>query len=102
MDFIAKHRQLMIALGGVILLAIIYFFFFSSPSSPDLTSSGVPASPTELFFANLQSELTPISFDTALFDDPRFNALVDIRTAITDETKGRQDPFAPIPGTATE
>lgn len=102
MDFIAKNRTLVLALGGVVLLAVIYFLFFNSPSSPDLSSTGAATSPTELFFANLQSELTPISFDTAIFTDTRFTALVDIRTAITDEAVGRPDPFAPIPGTTTE
>lgn len=99
MDFIAKNRTMFMALGAVLLLALGYFFFFNSASTPDL-STGTAASPTELFFANLQSELTPISFDTGLFSDTRFNALVDIRTAITDEAKGRQDPFAPLPGAA--
>jgi hypothetical protein len=47
---------------------------------------------------NLVGTLDPIAFDTTIFSDPRFNALVDLKTAIVDEPIGRPDPFAPIPG----
>jgi len=40
-------------------------------------------------------ELGPISFNTGIFTDPHFTALVDIATAVAPETFGRQDPLAP-------
>jgi hypothetical protein len=40
----------------------------------------------------------PTSFDTTLFADARFNALVDITQPIQQEEIGRTDPFATVPG----
>jgi len=42
--------------------------------------------------------LQPITFNTGIFSEPRFMALVDLATPITPETVGRFDPFAPVPG----
>ena len=52
-------------------------------------------------FQTLVGELQPITFDTAVFSDPRFNALVDISTPVTPQPPGRLDPFAPVGTVAT-
>jgi hypothetical protein len=48
-------------------------------------------------FKALINEL-PDSFDTRIFSDARFNALVDLTTRISPESLGRLDPFASIQG----
>ena len=55
-----------------------------------------PAAQTK--FQTLVGELTPISFNTSIFSDAHFTALVDIATPVAPETIGRLDPFAAITG----
>ncbi len=64
---------------------------------PALTAS-TSQNAAQTQFQVLVSELKPISFNTAIFSDPNFTALVDITTPVTPETPGRIDPFAPIAG----
>jgi hypothetical protein len=49
-------------------------------------------------FETLVGELQPISFNTGIFKDPKFDALVDITTSISPESSGRLDPLAPLSG----
>jgi len=74
------------------------YWYFSSQSSNDvsLTSSNPSESPAQSQFDLLVNQLQPISFNTSIFSDPRFAALIDLTTPITPETPGRADPFAPI------
>lgn len=95
---LAKNKGIIIGLGTVILIAVVYLIFFDQGPTADLTSSSTTGSPAELYFVNLSQELSDISFDTTVLNDPRFAALTDIRTAILPENTGRTDPFAPIPG----
>ncbi|HVW71625.1 MAG TPA: hypothetical protein VHB93_00545 [Candidatus Paceibacterota bacterium] len=97
---LAKNRGIIIGLGAIVLLAVAYLVFFSGSPSADLTS-GAPTSPDEMYFVNLSGELSDISFDTTVLQDPRFMALTDIRTAVLPEQTGRPDPFAPISGVST-
>jgi hypothetical protein len=77
-----------------------YWYFTSqSGNQPPLTSSTAGAdNPAQSQFQALVSELSPISFNTDIFSDPRFTALVDLKTPIAPEAAGRIDPFAPIGG----
>ena len=75
-----------------------WYFFVGRGNQPPLSSQGAPSSQTQAQFETLVNELQSISFNTAIFSDARFNALVDITTAISLEPSGRPDPLAPIPG----
>lgn len=90
----------MIGAGLVVVAGLVYFFFFSTAETDTVVSS-TPASDAELTFVNLASQLGTLEFDTSLLSDPRFMALVDVRTAIIPEASGRKDPFAPISGVPT-
>lgn len=82
---------------GFLAIAGGLWYFFSSPSEPTqepLTAQGL--NPAQTKFATLVSQLQPIHFDTAIFDDPNFLALVDLTTPVTPEPTGRPDPFAPL------
>jgi hypothetical protein len=74
------------------------YWYFSSQSTNDAALTGTePAeSPAQSQFDLLVNQLQPISFNTSIFSDPRFTALVDLTTPIAPETPGRADPFAPI------
>ena len=77
------------------------YWYFSSQSDTEAPLTGV--APTgqnavQSEFELLVTQLQPVSFNTDIFSDPRFVALVDLTTPITPETSGRVDPFAPISG----
>ncbi|HUY62409.1 MAG TPA: hypothetical protein VMV50_01285 [Candidatus Paceibacterota bacterium] len=81
------------AIGGT------YWYFFGGNSSQgSLSSSNATSTVAQQQFQTLASELQSISFNTSIFTDPRFAALVDIATPVTPEVSGRPDPFAPISG----
>ncbi|MDZ4284265.1 MAG: hypothetical protein U1A28_00375, partial [Patescibacteria group bacterium] len=44
----------------------------------------------------LLSNLKRLSFDEALFRDPRFRSLIDFSVELTPEPKGRRNPFLPF------
>lgn len=82
---------LIVAAGGY------WYFFMGSGNQPPLTeSSSQNAAQTQ--FQTLVSELQPISFNTAIFSNPKFTSLIDLTTPVSPEPSGRLDPFASIPG----
>lgn len=83
----------------VVILGGGYWYFFTGSSGNDMPlTAGDAASPTQVRFQTLVSELAPITFDTAIFSDARFNSLVDLSTPVAPEPSGKLDPFAPIAG----
>lgn len=100
---LGKNSIVVIALSVLILVGL-YWYFFAGPGSsnaPPLSATATQTD-TQTQFQSLIAQLQSINFDTSIFSDPRFTSLVDITTAITPETLGRNDPFAPVPGiTAT-
>ncbi len=92
-------NTILIAIATLILLGGGYWFFSSAGTGnePPLTA-GAAVNSAQMKFQTLVNELQPISFDTSIFSNPRFNSLVDIATPVTPEPAGRLDPFAPIAG----
>ena len=91
---------ILITLTAAIFAGGAYWHFFvnGATDQPPLTSTGVSDNPAQAQFQALIAELKPITFDTGIFEDPRFFALHDLKTAITEEPAGRPDPFAPVAG----
>jgi len=79
---------IVVAAGG-------YWYFFTGEEQPALTPA-TEGNQAQIRFQTLVGELQPISFNTDIFSDPRFNALVDIIVPIAPESAGRIDPFAPV------
>lgn len=73
-----------------------YWFFAGGTEEPPLSAGTQNEAQTR--FKLLVSQLKPISFDTDIFSNPNFMALVDLATPITPETSGRVDPFASLSG----
>lgn len=93
-----KSNTIILIIATLIVAAGAYWYFFTgTESAPPLTTT-TSGNESEAQFQALVSELQPINFNTSIFTDPRFTALVDITTPITPEPTGRTDPFAPIPG----
>lgn len=89
---------LLIALLALGLLAGGYYYFSSGSGGTTPLSASAPGSVAEEQFIALVSQLGSVSFDTSIFSDPRFIALVDLATPLAPEASGRTDPFAPIGG----
>ncbi|MBA3788910.1 hypothetical protein H0X32_00755 [Patescibacteria group bacterium] len=93
----SRIKIIVAVLVVAVLLGAAYLLLFNNNNTnAAVTVEGGATSAAEVTFLNLSSQLQPISFDTTIFTDPRFMALVDIHTAILPETSGRKDPFAPI------
>lgn len=85
-------------LSTLIVAGGAYWYFFTGTGNEKPLTPVAQVNPVRSQFQVLVSKLQPISFDTSIFSDPRFNALVDLSTPIFPETPGRLDPFAPLTG----
>lgn len=83
--------------GALVVAGGIWYFFFTGGGSSDQPLTASADNPAQTQFAVLVSQLQPISFNTDIFSDPNFMALVDLSTPVTPESAGRLDPFAPLP-----
>ena len=77
-----------------------YWYFFVGNGNQAPLSATATSNPAQDQFKTLVSEMRSISFNTAIFSDPRFTYLTDITQPITPETSGRTDPFAPYTTTS--
>lgn len=95
MPAMKRSNTTLIILVTLVVAAGAYWYFFTGTEQAPLTPE-VIGNEAQTHFQALVSELTPISFNTEIFSDPRFNALTDLRTPIAPESAGRLDPFAPV------
>ncbi len=92
-----SRTTIILVVLGLLVLAAAGYMLFGAPSTDSAVGpTGAPGSEAEMTFLSLTAQIDPVAFDTSVLDDPRFKALQDIRTAITPETAGRADPFAPL------
>lgn len=95
---IMKTNTIILIVATVIVAIGAYWYFFTGTGNePPLTEVSTN-NEAQVRFEALVSQLQPITFNTGIFSDSRFMALVDLATPITPETSGRLDPFAPVPG----
>lgn len=92
----SRSTIILVVLAIVVVLAALYMLFGKGDTSGAVSVQDAPASRAELTFLSLAAQLDPVSFDTSILSDPRFDALQDIRTAIVPENSGRVDPFSPL------
>lgn len=96
-----NSNTIILAVISVVLIGGGYWYVSSSGEDNDQSlSSDVAINGPQVKFQALVNQLEPIRFDTGIFSNARFNALVDITTPIAPESPGRIDPFAPIAGSA--
>ena len=95
-----KSNVSIVIITAIIALAGSYWYFSSGTGNqPPLSTSGSPTgNSAQVQFQALVSELQPISFNTTIFSDPKFTALVNLETPVAPEPTGRLDPFAPVKG----
>lgn len=93
-----KTNTILIIICTLVVGAGAYWYFFTGSGNEQPLTEVTASSGAQAQFQSLVSQLQPITFDTSIFSDPRFMALVDLTTPIMPETAGRIDPFAPVPG----
>jgi hypothetical protein len=82
----------------VVAAGMYWYFSTRTENQPPISTGDGSGNQVQERFQTLVGELLPISFDTAVFSDARFNALVNISTPIAPEPTGRLDPFAAVSG----
>lgn len=82
---------------SLVVAAGAYWYFFTGTGNDQPLSVVSVENQSQTRFQALVGELS-ISFDTNIFLDPSFVALVNLTTPVAPETAGRIDPFAQISG----
>lgn len=92
-----KKNTILIIIACLATAGAAYFYFFTGTGN-EVPLAPIPApSGAQMNFDVLTGRL-PSSFDTSIFSDTRFTALVDITQPIQKEPAGRLDPLAPLAG----
>lgn len=94
-----KKYWLMIVAAGVLGAGVVAYTLLKPTDVVELVSSEprdpvVTAQSAEIL--TLLNDLKKLSFDEALFSDPRFRSLVDFSVEIAPEPKGKRNPFLPL------
>ncbi|MHB8710130.1 MAG: hypothetical protein ACYC6X_01090 [Minisyncoccota bacterium] len=92
------NTTLILVITLLVAAGAYWYFFMGTGNQPPLSAEKGFTNQAQVQFQTLVGELQPISFNTSIFSDARFNALVDITTSVSPEPVGRLDPLAPIPG----
>lgn len=94
-----KSNTTILIVATLVVAAGAYWYFFTGTGNqPPLSTTLATSNSAQMQFQTLLSQLQTISFNTSIFKDSRFMALVDLTTPIQPETLGRLDPFAPVSG----
>lgn len=97
-----KPNYVLILIVTIVVAAGAYWYFFTgNGNDPSLSATSTSTNQAQTQFETLVGELQPISFDSSIFSDARFNALVDLATPVSPESTGRLDPFAAVSGSNT-
>ena len=92
-----NSNTITIIIATIVIMGGAYWYFFTGTGDqPPVSATSTTGNTAQSQFQALVNELQPISFSTAIFDDSRFAALVDLTTPIEPEAGGRIDPFAPV------
>ena len=92
-----KTNTIILIIAVLIVAAGAYWYFFTGTGNEAPLSVLSTENQAQTRFQTLVSELRPVLFNTNIFSEPRFMALIDLATPIAPETAGRLDPFAPVP-----
>ncbi len=90
-------KNILFALALAVILWLGYKVFFAEDETAPLNAEAVTeASRDTQEFLGLLQQLRVLRLDEQMFNDARFQSLVDHRQAIIPEPVGRKNPFLPI------
>jgi hypothetical protein len=95
-----SNSTIFLIITTLVLAGGAYWYFSVQTDGTESPLTGtIQENQTQTQFKMLVSQLQSISFDTSIFTDPNFMALINLATPVMPEASGRPDPFASIPGT---
>lgn len=104
MSALAKYKSFLFLFGALAVAFFAYTYFFPSgeDSGEGLTSENVVASPIENELVQLLLRLESVTLPEGIFGNSSFRSLQDFSQEIAPEPRGRENPFAPLPGSSEE
>ncbi|MCX6790478.1 MAG: hypothetical protein NTV60_03035 [Candidatus Kaiserbacteria bacterium] len=97
-----KPNTIILIVLTVLIAGGAYWYFATQSGNDAPLTSAISDNAPKTQFQALVSELQSISFNTAIFSDPKFTSLVDLKVPVTAEPSGRLDPFASIQDAAAQ
>lgn len=96
-----KNKFIITALAGIVLAIVIWNSFMRDDSKKLLqTENLAETTSVDGDVVGVLLQLRAVSLSGTIFTDPAFQALQDFGSEIIPEPVGRQNPFAPLGGTA--
>lgn len=94
-----KNKLILLLLAGIVLAGVVWYSFMRDKTEVLLeTQDLTAASPVDGDVVETLLELRAVSLSGTIFTDPAFMSLQDFGREIVPEPVGRQNPFAPLPG----
>ncbi len=82
----------------ILVLGLVYFYFAGGETPATTLLTGVGSGGVGAIELSLLNQMKSLQIDTSFFKDPAYQSLVDYSVAITPQSVGRPNPFAPLPG----
>ena len=101
MPTLIKYKNALIVVVVVCLLYLGYVYFWPSDADISLLEgvSETTQNPVNTELLTLLGRTKQIKLDSSLFEDAVFQSLQDFGQIIPPQPVGRENPFAPLPGT---
>lgn len=97
-----KNKFVLLILVGVVLAGVVWYSFMRNDSTQLLETQDLTvATAVDSDVVGVLLQLRAVSLSGTIFTDPAFQALQDFGSEIIPEPVGRENPFAPLPGTAS-
>lgn len=99
---IFQNKIVILLVGGVALAGMVWYSFLRDRGDGSLlqTDDLTVATEQDSDIVNTLLELRAVSLSGTIFTDPAFLMLQDFGSEIIPEPVGRDNPFAPLPGSA--
>ncbi len=99
---IFQNKLVILLVGGVLLAGMVWYSFLRDRGDGSLlqTDDLTVATEADSDIVNTLLELRAVSLSGTIFTDPAFTMLQDFGSEIIPEPVGRENPFAPLPGSA--
>lgn len=106
MELVKQYKNILIAVGVLLLVFGGYYFWKNKNPGEDLSLSNLrvtsdfassPGAQAGQQIISILNDLSQIKIDRGVFEHPVFMNLVDHTISVTEEDRGRPDPFAPLP-----
>lgn len=101
MPTLSKYKNVLIAIVAACLLYLGYVYLWPTDGATPLLGSITQNQPSQVDaeLLSMLAKTRQIKLDASLFESPVFQSLQDFGQTISPQPLGRENPFAPLPGT---